>query len=586
MLEPRELLSINPTPFEQAMLEDLNRARIDPAGELAVIFSGLDPLRASDPEVQRAVDYFNVDRDTLLAQWSTLETAGPLAWNEALMETAFAHNQLMQAQDDQKHQLQGEPTLGERVTAAGYDYELVTENVYAFAESHIHAHAGFIIDWGDTSTGIQQPPGHRINIMNDDLIDVGISVIRDTSPTTGVGPYLVTQDFGQPLRYENPFLLGVAWNDHNENDIYDPGEGLSDVSLTISGDGQTYQVDTMDAGGYQVRVAPGTYSITATSNALGAPIVFDAVVVGGRNVKVDFLADVDIPPTANNDTVSTTAGSATQINVLLNDVPVEGELDPATVTITQEPANGRAVVDVATGRISYTPNHGFVGPDSFRYTVSDVVGGVSNEATVSISVAPIEPVAVPDFAEAISGQSVSLDVLSNDTNVDSSSSIVIDTPAANGTVRAEGTTVIYVSDPDFVGFDTFQYHVLTADGQTSNITDVSLAVADPNQSFQNPLNPLDVNGDGVVAPIDALLVINELNTALVPGVTATPPWVDVNGDNAVSPVDALLVINQLGSAQAASSATAIGPRWNPPLDVIDSLFSLDDDDEQIGSTLF
>lgn len=70
----------------------------------------------------------------------------------------------------------------------------------------------------------------------------------------------------------------------------------------------------------------------------------------------------------------------------------------------------------------------------------------------------------------------------------------------------------------------------------------------------------DVNADGVVSPIDALIVINHLNTNLgqsaVPQDAAVggpfakqgqPSFVDVNGDNFVAPIDVLLVINWVNS---------------------------------------
>ena len=58
--------------------------------------------------------------------------------------------------------------------------------------------------------------------------------------------------------------------------------------------------------------------------------------------------------------------------------------------------------------------------------------------------------------------------------------------------------------------------------------------------------PEDVNGDGVVSPIDALLVINFLNqndSDALPVDGAAK--IDVNNDAAISPADALLVINEL-----------------------------------------
>jgi hypothetical protein len=68
----------------------------------------------------------------------------------------------------------------------------------------------------------------------------------------------------------------------------------------------------------------------------------------------------------------------------------------------------------------------------------------------------------------------------------------------------------------------------------------------------NPGDPLDVNNDGFISPIDALLVINHMNANN--GTTGVPltgfisaPFMDVNHDRFVSPIDALLVINHLNS---------------------------------------
>jgi len=70
-------------------------------------------------------------------------------------------------------------------------------------------------------------------------------------------------------------------------------------------------------------------------------------------------------------------------------------------------------------------------------------------------------------------------------------------------------------------------------------------------------NPLDVTNDGVIAPIDALSIINELNgigarplPPIPQGTMTIPTFLDPNGDNFVSPVDALLVINWLNGLVA------------------------------------
>ena len=74
----------------------------------------------------------------------------------------------------------------------------------------------------------------------------------------------------------------------------------------------------------------------------------------------------------------------------------------------------------------------------------------------------------------------------------------------------------------------------------------------------NPLQPLDVNRDGHVSPLDALIVINNLNDPnLVGSALPTTPgeFPDVNDDGSQSPVDALIVINALIDPRPTIAAT-------------------------------
>ncbi len=85
--------------------------------------------------------------------------------------------------------------------------------------------------------------------------------------------------------------------------------------------------------------------------------------------------------------------------------------------------------------------------------------------------------------------------------------------------------------------------------------------------WSNVLQPLNSSGDDaqVVSPIDALLIINELNsptirpasTSLLPPAgtngLAPPPFIDVNCDNNVTPLDALLIINAINTQVLAPS---------------------------------
>lgn len=86
------------------------------------------------------------------------------------------------------------------------------------------------------------------------------------------------------------------------------------------------------------------------------------------------------------------------------------------------------------------------------------------------------------------------------------------------------------------------------------------------RTWQNPRNPLDVNDDGRVVPLDALLLINDINSRSVrplpiPPVAPLlpPPYLDVNGDGEIAALDVLIVINYLNSASVGGEGE--GGMW-------------------------
>jgi hypothetical protein len=115
---------------------------------------------------------------------------------------------------------------------------------------------------------------------------------------------------------------------------------------------------------------------------------------------------------------------------------------------------------------------------------------------------------------------------------------------------------------NFINSDDSQYE---RDQQNAIILPLPGAVVAGNLPAigfgQNGKNRLDVNGDGFVTPIDALLPINVLNRMArgphgLAAVDVQPAgFLDVSGDNALSPVDALLVINWLNQHPADETAS-------------------------------
>ncbi|MCA9133532.1 MAG: hypothetical protein KDA45_10275 [Planctomycetales bacterium] len=93
-----------------------------------------------------------------------------------------------------------------------------------------------------------------------------------------------------------------------------------------------------------------------------------------------------------------------------------------------------------------------------------------------------------------------------------------------------------------------------------------LSIAAKASPYHNAKNPHDVNGDGIISPLDVLILINDLN-ANGPHPTPSggvgngePPshMPDVNGDGIISPIDVLLIINELNGARMFAGPGAGG----------------------------
>merc|ERR1719408_113874 len=90
------------------------------------------------------------------------------------------------------------------------------------------------------------------------------------------------------------------------------------------------------------------------------------------------------PPVAMDDIETTPFETPVQIEVLSNDFDTDG--DSISIVSSTAPSNG-AVVTNADGTMTYTPNNGFSGMDTYSYTITDGNGGYDS-ATVTIVVEP------------------------------------------------------------------------------------------------------------------------------------------------------------------------------------------------------
>jgi hypothetical protein len=239
------------------------------------------------------------------------------------------------------------------------------------------------------------------------------------------------------------------------------------------------------------------------------------------------VGGVNDPPVANDDAAATDEDTPVVIDVVANDTDADG--DALSVTSVTDPPNGSAVNNL-DGSVTYTPDPDFNGTDSFDYTISDGNGG-TDTATVSVTVGAVNdpPVANDDSAATLSTVPVVIDVLANDTPGpadESGQSLTVSsvTQPTNGTVVINpDDTVTYVSDPLFVGIDTFTYTVCD-DGSPSRCSTGTVRVT---VSLMN--RPPVANDDTATTPEDAPVTINVVANDTDPDNNLDPSSVTVNG---------------------------------------------------------
>ncbi|HRD78373.1 MAG TPA: hypothetical protein PK264_20955 [Hyphomicrobiaceae bacterium] len=275
-----------PSNLEQYMLELVNEARLNPIANAARYITSYSPLASSDPDISNAISFFGVNGAALLAAYQALTPTQPLAWNSNIHDASALHNTAMITADAQEHQLPGEPGLGTRLTNAGYTgWNSAGENIYAYSDSVIYGHAGFMVDWGPGPDGMQAGAGHRVNIMSSGFREVGIAIVGESNPATAVGPLVITEDFGRRNSGPAVFILGAAYTDSDANRFYTPGEGLGTLVLSTTSASTT----SAASGGYTLGLAAGAQTLTFSGAGLSAPVTATGTFAAGTNAKIDIV---------------------------------------------------------------------------------------------------------------------------------------------------------------------------------------------------------------------------------------------------------------------------------------------------------
>ena len=258
----------------------------------------------------------------------------------------------------------------------------------------------------------------------------------------------------------NPVTVSVLGNDNPTT-----GFALIPSSVQLVSGPATGRVTVDTATGALTYAATGffgstdsfRYTVRDTSGAVSSPT--DVTIVIHR-------------PAANDDFGTTTANTPVSVDVLANDTDPDGnnEINPATVSAFSNPAHGTLSINPANGKTTYTPASGFVGTDSWQYTITDFPGAQSAPGRVTVVVAPspaipASPTAFDDIADTDGNNAVTVDVLTNDRDaaghtLQQGTVTVVGGPTRGSAIANPLTgQITYTANGFFMGTDTFQYTV-------------------------------------------------------------------------------------------------------------------------------
>ena len=199
---------------------------------------------------------------------------------------------------------------------------------------------------------------------------------------------------------------------------------------------------------------------------------------GHQNGRVAGQLDLVVTPVADiaPDTASVHAGKPLIIDVLKND---SFENPDRQIVSLGNPQHGQA--SIQNGRVVYLPDAGYVGADSFTYTV--LSGGKSETATITIDVRNTAPQTQPDFVTTAEDTGVTGNVLTNDRDLDGDS-LRVQSFAVQGHVWQPGEFVTIAGVGQFTLQADGRYAFVPLADWNGTVPDVTYTVTDGNSNGQ------------------------------------------------------------------------------------------------------
>ena len=317
--------------------------------------------------------------------------------------------------------------------------------------------------------GYDGPDSFQYTVKDNDGLVSNVATVNITvTPAANVAP--VAEDDSQSTPVNTAVSVPVLNNDHDpEGDI-----------LTIT------DVNTTDTNGTVTFDADGTVIFTPETDFIGTTTFTYTISDGngGEDTATVTITITDPNDPASNsvaavaDSASTEMDTDVEIPVLVNDYDPEND-DFNVTDVNASSEHGGTIVDNGDGTVTYTPDTGFVGNDTFEYEITDENGN-TDIAIVTVTVvdpaADPVPNAVADAESTDIDVPVTIDVLDNDTHPNNNGeerNITAFTQPANGVVTLDdaGTPgdpsddlLVYTPNPGFDGHDTFMYTITDSNG--------------------------------------------------------------------------------------------------------------------------
>lgn len=367
--------------------------------------------------------------------------------------------------------LTGDPVTDAGI-AVGLDFgNRLTVDFGDAAASYGVARHGFVsgLILGD-NWDAEEVSQHSANALGDDTTgptDINGDIIDDEDGIVLSRP-LVAGSTNNRISVSATNTTGTAaffsgWIDFNQDGTFDASEKiLSDVQLSTGTTDLTFAAPAGAALGDTV--ARFRYSasegLTATGEAASGEVE-------------DYILNVtDTLNLAVDDTFTVNRNSAlNSLDVLGNDFRLPGE---TLEIISVSGATSGGIVQASSTAILYTPPSGFIGQDSFTYTMRNS-GGDIDTATVIVDVKLSfdNPVAIDDsFTTSTNVIDFPLNVLANDIEGQNGALTIISVtqPDKGGqiAIATGGKSLRYTPARDFGGTEFFTYTVADASGSQSS----------------------------------------------------------------------------------------------------------------------